>query len=432
MKHARGFTALASAAMMLMLASSPVLAKDSSSKDKPEVQYPNATRTAPKLDLTSEKDQKNLNAGLDAVAANDKAKALQYLQPIADGGSKSKYAQALALQGLATIKYQVDHDTKGAIALLQQSLTNGVMPNDTYFQLEYMLAQFQVADEQYQPALDTLTKWRAEGKKETANSYALEGNIDYRLGKFPEAIAAIKKAQSLTDKPDPAWNQILMASYSQSGQGDQAVQIAQQSLAANPNDPTALDNAVAVLMQANKNDEAILVMEKALAAGTLKSEANYVNLAKLYLIRAQSSNTDSKPDATKSAQVLEDGMSKGVVSSSADNYLLLGEAYELSDNTNKAVDAYTKALPTAKDGEAAIRAGQILLTQQKYSAAKSMIQQGIDKGVKQKGVAYMLLAESDRGLKDKAGAIAAMKQAAQDPQTADKANAWLKKAGAGK
>jgi lipopolysaccharide biosynthesis regulator YciM len=431
MKHAHGLTAIASAALMMMLASSPVSAADSSSKAKPEVQYPNATRVAPKLDLTSEKDQKNLNAGLDAVSAGDKAKALQYLQPIADGGSKSKYAQALALQGLATIKYN-DNDPKGAIALLQQSLANGVMPNDTYFQLEYMLAQFQVADEEYQPALGTLTKWRAEGKKETANSYALEGNIDYRLGKFPEAIASIKKAQSMTDKPEASWNQILMASYSQSGQGDQAAQVAQQQLAANPNDPNALDNTVAVLMQANKNDEAIQVMEKARASGTLKTEANYVNLAKLYLIRAQSSNTDSKPDATKSAQVIDDGMSKNIITPSAENYMLLGEADEMSDNTSEAVDAYTKALPTAKDGEAGVRGGQILLSEQKYGAAKSMIQQGIDKGVKQKGAAYMLLAESERGLKNKPAAIAAMKQAAQDPQTADKANAWLKKAGAGK
>ena len=60
------------------------------------------------------------------------------------------------------------------------------MPNDTYFQLEYELAQFQMADEQYQAALDTLAKWRAEGKKETAESYALEGNADYRLGKYAE------------------------------------------------------------------------------------------------------------------------------------------------------------------------------------------------------------------------------------------------------
>jgi predicted Zn-dependent protease len=430
MKHAQKFSALGSAVLMLMLASSPLLAKDSASKDKPEVQYPNATRVAPKLDLTSDKDQKNLNAGLDAVSAGDKAKAVQYLQPLADT-SKSKYAQALALQGLATIKYN-DNDPKGAIALLQQSLADGVMPNDTFFQLQYMLAQFQVADQQYQPALDTLTKWRADGKKETAASYALEGNIDYRLGKFPEAIVAIKKAQSMTDKPEASWNQILMASYSESGQSEQAAQVAQQQLAANPSDPAALDNAIAVLMQANKNPEAIQLMEKARANGSLKTETNYVNLAKLYVISAQSSTTDAKPDATKGAQVLEEGMSKHIVTPSSDNYMLLGEAYELTDNTSKAVDAYAKALPDAKDGEAGIRGGQILLTENKYSEAKAMIQQGIDKGTKHKGSAYMLLAESERGLKNKPAAIAAMKQAAQDPDTATRANAWLKKANAGK
>jgi len=430
MKLAQKFSALGSAALMLMLASSPLLAKDTASKDKPEVQYPNTARVAPKLDLTSDKDQKNLNEGLDAVSAGDKAKAVQYLQPLADT-SKSKYAQALALQGLATIKYN-DNDPKGAITLLQQSLADGVLPNDTYFQLQYMLAQFQVADEQYQPALDTLTKWRADGKKETAGSYALEGNIDYRLGKFPDAITAIKKAQSMSDKPEASWNQILMASYSESGQGDKAAQVAQQQLAANPSDPAALDNTIAVLMQANKNPEAIQVMEKARAAGLLKSETNYVNLAKLYVISAQASDTDSKPDAAKGAQVLEEGMSKHIVTPSADNYLLLGEADEMSDNTSGALAAYAKALPTAKDGEAGIRGGQLLLTENKYSEAKAMLQQGIDKGTKHTGSAYMLLAESERGLKNKPAAIAAMKQAAQDPATADKANAWLKKANVSK
>ena len=144
MKHARGLTMLASAALLLTVASSPVLARDAA-KPKQEVQYPNATRAEPKLDLTSEKDQKNLNEGLDAINAGDKSKAEQLLQAIVDGGSKSKYAQALALQGLANMKYN-DGDLKGAIGLLQRSLALGVMPNDTYFQLEYELAQFQAAD----------------------------------------------------------------------------------------------------------------------------------------------------------------------------------------------------------------------------------------------------------------------------------------------
>jgi hypothetical protein len=428
MKHVPLIKMLAGVALALTLASSPVIAKDSNSKEKKEALYPNATRTEPKLDLTSEKDQKALNEGLDAVNSQDKAKAEQILQPIIDS-SKSKYAQALALQGLANLHYN-DGDVKGAIGLLKRSLDNGTMPNDTYFQLEYMLAQFYLADEQYQPALDTLAKWRTEGKKETAESYALEGNAYYRLEKYPQAITAIKKAQSLTDKPQDSWNQILMASYAESGQGEQAAQLAQQQLAANPNDSTALNNAVAVLMQSQKYPEAIQLMEKAKAAGAFKAEKDYVNLAKLYLVTGQESS-DPKPNAAKAVGVLEEGLSKGVVPSSYDNYKLLGDAAYVAESPAKAIDAYRKAMPLAKDGEAAIRAGQLLLSENKYSEAKTLIQQGIDKGVAKKGTAYMLLAEACRGLKDKPGAFAAMEKAAQDPDTAAKAKAWLKQAQAG-
>lgn len=398
-------------------------------KAKAAVQYPNTKRVAPKLDLTSEKDSKNLNLGLDAASAGDQSKAEQYLQPLIDQ-SKSKYAQALALQAMANLKFN-DNDHKGAIALLEQSLANGVLPNDTYFQLMYMLAQFQIIDEQYQPALDTLAKWRAEGQKETAESYALEGNADYRLHKYPEAIAAIKKAQSLTDKPESSWNQILLASYSESGQTDQAAQVAQQQLASDPGDANALNNAVAVLMQAQKYPEAIVLMEKARTAGTLASESGYVNLAKLYLMTAQESN-DSKPNALKATQVLDEGTSKGIIKPSADNYVLQAQADEMADNVTGAIENYSKAQPLAKDGEPALRAGQLLLTESKFAQAKASIQQAIDKGVAKKGNAYMLLAEAERGLKNKPAAIAAMKLAAEQPETAVKAKAWLKQAGSGK
>lgn len=420
---------LAGVALLLGVASSPALARKSDdAKPKKEVLYPNATRVEPKLDLTSEKDQKNLNEGLDAVNAGDKAKAEKVLQPIIDG-SKSKYAQALALQGMASLHYN-DGDIKGAIASLQRSLALGVMPNDTYFQLMYMLAQFQMADEQYQPALDTIAKWRAEGKKETADSYALEGNADYRLNKYPEAIAAINKAKSLTDKPQPTWDQILMASYSESGQNDKAAALAQSQLNTNPDDPNALNNAVAVLTQAQKYPQAIQMLESARAAGKLTKDTQYVNLAKLYLITGQDSS-DPAPNATKAGQVLEDGISKGVVKTDADTYVLLGQSAELANNTGKAIDYYNKAEPTATDGEPALRSGRLLLSESKYSQARTLIQKGIDKGVKHKGTAYMLLAEAERGLKNKPGAIDAMKKAAQDPETAAKAKAWLQKSGAG-
>jgi tetratricopeptide (TPR) repeat protein len=428
MKHASLYKVLAGTALALTVASSPVFARDNSTSDsKKEVLYPNATRKEPKLDLTSEKEQKALNDGLEAASSGDKDKANQLLQPLIDS-SKSKYAQALALQGLANLHYN-DGDIKGAIDLLKRALDIGVIPNDTYFQLQFMLAQFYLADEQYQLSLDTIANWRAQGKKETAESYAAEGSAYYRLQKYPEAIAAIKKAQSLTDKPNDNWNQILMASYAESGQADQAADLAQQQLTANPNDANALNNAVAVLMQSQKYPEAIALMEKARAQGALKTEKDYVNLAKLYLVVGQGSS-DPKPNAIKATQVLDEGVSKGLVQENVDNLKLIGDANYIAEQPAKAIDAYRKAIPLASDGQPAISAGQLLITEGKFSDAKSLIQQGIAKGVQHKGRAYMLLAEANRGLKDKPGAIAAMKQAAQDPETADSANKWLKQSGA--
>jgi len=433
MKHVPFLKLLGGTALALALASSPAIARDrhgdQGSKEAKQALYPNATRKEPKLDLKSEKEQKQLNEGLEAVNAGDKAKAMQILQPLAQDAD-SKYAKSLALQGIANLKYN-DGDLKGAITSLKQALDIGVLPNDTFFQLEYELAQFYLADEQYQPAVDTVEKWRSEGKRETAESYALEGNAYYRLEKYPEAITAMKKAMSMTDKPETSWTQILMAAYSESGQADQAAQLAQQQLSSNPNDATAMNNAVAVLMQAQKYPQAIDLMEKARASGSLKDEKQYVNLAKLYLITGQNSD-DPKPNAKKAEAVLEDGMAKSVVTSSYDNQKLLGDAAYIAGDESKAIASYKKAIPMASDGEAAIRAGQLLLAQQKFSEAKPLIQQGIDKGVQHKGTAYMLLAEAERGLKNKPAAIAAMKKAAQDPDTAAKAKAWLKQAGAGK
>lgn len=420
-------------AIALSLVSGAAVARDTAPKEKKEALYPNATRTEPKLDLKSEKDQKAINEGLDAANNGEKDKAMQILQPLADGsGTSSKYAQALALQGIANLKYN-DGDVKGAITTLKQALDIGVMPNDTYFQLKYMYVQFLVADEQYAPALQALQEWRSEGKKETADSYGLEGNIDYRLEKYPEAIAAITKAKSMPDaKPQGSWDQILAASYAETGQGDKAAELAAAELAKNPNDPTALNNAASALIQAQKYPEAISLMEKGRSAGAFKDEKQYVNLAKVYLIDGQEHTDRQEGNAVKAGQVLDDGLAKGVVKPSAEVYKLQGDAAITGGNTKAALAAYQKAAPLAKDGEVTLSVARLQLQENKYGEAKKAATDAISKGVQHKGQAYMVLAEAERGLKNKPGAIEAMKKAAQDPETSAKANAWLKTAGTGK
>ncbi len=427
MKQLRGFTILATAALLFGLASSPALARQQHDKTQQASEYPDSTRKAPKLDMRSEGDQKNLQEGYDALNKGDAAAAQATLQSLLDK-SKSKYAQAMALRGLALLKYNAG-DYKAAITLLQRALDNGVLPNDAYFTVEYMLAVAQQADGQHQASLDTLTKWRAEGKKETAESYAIEANDQYRLEKYAEAIAAVKKAKSLTDKPQPQWDQILMASYAASGQDDQLVQMARDNLAAHPDDPEAIETAISALQNAQKYPEAIKVMEEARTRGLLNSEANYVLLASLYYNQALTSD-EPKPLATKSIATINEGMSKGIMQPSADNYVLLGKANYVAGDVTAARQAFDKALPLAKNGEAALQISNIELTNSNYSKAKAMVTQAINKGVKHVGNAYLVLAEAERGLHNKTARIAALKQAAQQPETAEHANKLLKELGA--
>ncbi|MGA7296133.1 MAG: hypothetical protein WBW92_01315 [Rhodanobacteraceae bacterium] len=429
MKSGRIASLLATAALALLVASPAVVAKD-----KKEVLYPNAKREQPKLDLRSQRDATKLNEALDAANAGEDAKAEELLQPLADGSAtKSKYAQAMALQGLANLRYQ-QGKLKEAIKLMQSSLDLGVMPNDTYFQLMYGLVQFYVADQQYETAETKLHEWRKQGQRETAQSYALEGNIDYRLQKYPEAIAAIKKAKELNTKEgktdNPAtWDQILAASYAESGDTDDAVAMAKKRVAADPTDTTSLRNAVSLLVQAQRYTEAADLMETASKNGAVETSKDYITMAKLYMVLAQNSD-EPAPKAKKAVQVLEDGLSSGKMKPGYEVYKLQGDASYLGDDYDKALAYYKKAAPFAKNGELDVRRGQILASQGKNNSAIKFIKSGIAKGVEHEGNAYLLLGAANSNAKHRAAAIAAMKKAAQYPETKAKATRWLKKAGA--
>lgn len=427
MKHTPLFTMLAGAALALTFAAMPVHADDSSKKQSSE--YPNATRAEPKLDLKSEKDQKALQQAGDAFNAGDTAKASQLLQPVIDK-SDSKYAKAFAQYLMGNIAFK-NGDAKGAIAQFKSSLDNGVLPNDTYFSEMFALAQVYAADQQYQASLDTLAKWRDQGKKETADSYGLQGMDDYNLQKYPDAIAAIQKAKTLTDKPKESWDEVLMASYAQSGQGGDAAKMAQAEYEKNPTDSKLLHNASAILLQQQDYADAIKVLEEGRSNGALKDEGDWILLVKAYLLQAQNGG-DAKTGSAKALSVFDDGMAKGAIKPSAENYKLAGDAASIGDDDAKAISYYQKGAPLATDGELDVALGRAYFQDQKFSDARKYLTQGISKGVQHKGRAYMMLAESDRQLKDKAGAIAAMKQAAQDPETADKAKEWLSKSPTGK
>jgi tetratricopeptide (TPR) repeat protein len=408
-------------ALAVAVASFAAVAKDK----KEETRYPDATRHAPKSDLSSQSDQKALQSAIDAVNGGDEAKAQAEAQKVIDS-SRSKYAKGIALQVLANLKFN-DQDYKGAIAAYKQLLDLNSVPNDTYFDSMYNMVQAYLVDGQYQAALDELKVWREQGRRDTADAYAVEGNAYYRLQKYPEAIAAMKKAIAMSDKPKDSWNSILMASYAESGQAGQASGFLDDQLAKDPTNKALVHNALVIYTQANQSDKAVALLDREQKQGMITTDEDYVSAAKFYASIAQN---EAKPEiALQGAQLLQQGLDKGVVKASADNYKLLGDSYLVAQKEDKALGAYAKASPLSANGDVDYMRAEILGSQTEWVQARDVLQKGIARGVTHTGKAYLLLGKLNLGAKDKAAARAAFTKAAQEAETRDEAKAQLAKLG---
>ncbi|HEX7324796.1 MAG TPA: tetratricopeptide repeat protein [Rhodanobacteraceae bacterium] len=402
--------------------------KDQSKKSTQKDLYPHATRKQPKnIGVSSEAEAKALNAGLAAANSGDAATATKDLQPIADS-SKSAYAKALATLGLAQVKYR-GGDTKGAIALEKQALDSNALDNNSYFQGLETLAQMYIADENYSDALTTLDSWTKQSGAQSADIYALQGNAYYRLQKYPQAVAAIQKAKSLTTKPQPSWDQIEMASYFAMDKYDDAAKLAEAALAKDPNNSALLQNVIAIYTNAHEDGKALALLQRAQANGQIKNATDYMNMAKMYDNLAQNSQ-DPKSGAMKAVAVLKEGMGKGIVQPGYDSYKLLGDSYTIAGSYKEALAAYSKAAPDAKTGEVDFRRGQLMQELGQHTQARDTLKQAIAKGgLKHEGAAWLTLGDAQLSLRNVAGARAAFEKAEQDQATRADAARALKQLG---
>ncbi|HET7931237.1 MAG TPA: tetratricopeptide repeat protein [Rhodanobacteraceae bacterium] len=392
---------------------------------KQETRFPNATRKEPANTSVSQREAKALNAGIQALNSNDSATAVKELQPVADS-SRSAYAKAFATLLLAQVKFK-SGDTKGAIAMAKQALDSGALDNDRYFPGLEVLARMYIANEDYTNALATLDTWSKQSGAQSAEVSALQGNAYYRLQRYPEAVAAIEKAKSLTDKPQSYWIQIELASYVAMDKYDDAAKLAEAALAKDPNNSTLLQNVIKIYINSHQDKKALALLERAHANGQIKDATGYLNMARLYY-NLGLNTPDAKADAMKAVALVKEGMAKGIVQPGYDAYQLLGDSYVVAHQYDDAVAAYAKASPGAPTGEVDFKRGQLLARSGKHDKeAQAALKQALAKGgFKRLGAAWLTLGNVELGLKDKAAAIAAYKHAAQDPETKSDARRMLK------
>ena len=390
-------------------------------KDKPENEYPNATRVEPKASMSSG-DQRNLNKATDLVNEGNGAEAQPLIEKVLGGKRVSPYAQAFAHQLMAQVYWEQDNGPQ-AIGEYKKAIALDALPNSAQFQLIYALAQTELQEEKYQDALATLAQWEKLTGAQTGDELALKANAYYRTDQYQLAIDTMKKAIALEGEAKESWSQILMASYFELDQYDQAAEEVKAQLAKNPTDKKLINNLATIYIQGDKPAQAIEVMAKAKQQGLITSSEDYLQLARLY---------SAADDQKNAAATLKEGFDKGIIKPSLDSYKLQGDVCTLAEDDACAIAAYAKAAPLAEDGNVEYQLGYLNYYADKPADAVAALDRAISKGkLRQEGEAYLLRGDAKNELGQEKAAMEDWRKAAGFASTKTMADQRIKAATGG-
>lgn len=394
-----------------VLASAPLIARD----DKKD-EFPNATREAPRTSTSNAVD--GIQKAYDHLAEgrNDEAKAL--LEKALANTRATKYEQALALQGLSQIAYDAD-DVSGAIDFNQRAIALDALDNQAQFNLIYQQAQLNLMEENYEAALTAIADWFQLSGNRTPEALALKGNAEYRLERYDAAIQTMTEAISLSPEPDGSWYQLLIAAYTDADRGAEAAQMIEGLLVKDPDNKGLAQQAANLYLDLEQHDKATTVLRSAYDRGLLTEQADLKSLWQLYAFAG-------KPD--EAAMVINAGIDKGIVTPDHAVWKSLGDAYASAEQWPKAIEYYTKAAPTAPDGQLDFLRGQLMIQETDQLAdGKAAVQKAIARGgLEREGDAWILVGMAENELGNTDAAVAAYRKAATFESSRKMAEGWLK------
>jgi len=340
--------------------------------EKAQVMFPEATRQEPGVKASAKLGRK-LQKLIDVYNKDDHEQTRALADEILTTDGANEYDKSLAAQLASQAAYSLD-DTAAAKDYLRQALEFNGLDNNGHYQSMLMLAQLQLADDELQEGLATLDRYLAETRSTRPEDLVIKGQALYQMERYQEAIAPLKQAVESTPEPRDTWVQLLMATYAEAGQSAEAIRLAEQLAAKNPDDKKAQTNLATVYAQADQMDKAAAVLEKLRAAGQLTEEREYRQLYVTY------ANMDGHEKDV--IEVINDGLQKGILKPDHQTYLALAQSYYYSDQIPQAIENWQKAAPLSKDGETYLNLARVLWQEGRIPEAKQAAQQALAKGVR--------------------------------------------------
>jgi tetratricopeptide (TPR) repeat protein len=287
----------------------------------------------------------------------------------------------------------------------KEALAADSLPNTSQFDLMRQLAQIYIGDGEYQKGIDALHDYYKVTDKIDDKTLVLEANAYGRMDNYKKAIPILKKAISLSGKPEEQWNYLLFSYHMQLSQYTEAAKVLEYLISINPEKEEYFKRLSSVYFQLKKDDKSLAVLMLADEKNMLSDEKERMQLFKMYAFLGI---------PYKAGKVLEKGLKDGVVEQTFKNWDDLGKVWYSASEMDKALNAYDQASKFASDGKIDFQRALIYHDREDWAKAKQALKQAQEKGglsEKQEGNSWVLLGIAENSLGQIENALRSLKQA---------------------
>lgn len=353
------------------------------------------------------------------VEAGDYQGGLKILEDVKNK-KKLSATEAMQLYQFYGIVYFTMERYEDAIRAFETMLRQeGIEPRQQADTL-YTIAQLHFTIEDWQSAVDTMTKWFAIVDNPPPDPYILLASAHYSLDQYDEMIPAIETAMDIARTREKEvkeqWWLLLRVAYYEKNDIPKVTEILEVLVVNWPKKEywTMLSGMYGEL---NKEQRQLGAYASAYDQDLLTKSTEVVTFAQL-LMQAEV--------PYKAGRVIEKGLADGVVEENEGNYRLLSQAWQMSGEFDKAIPALKKAAATSDDGKLDLRLASSYLNLGRYEECVDAARTALRRKVERPAAAQELLAMCLFELEKYEDAKKAFRLAAKDEKIQKRARNWIK------
>jgi tetratricopeptide (TPR) repeat protein len=367
-----------------------------------------------------EQTWKRMNDIYEDIGEENYDLAQQKLLDMVERGKGGVYQKAIVQQLLGQVEWSREN-FDAALKGFEEAVRMDALPDNTHYSLMYQIAQLYYMKERYNDALKSLDVWfcKAPPEKIKAAAHILKASIYSAKEDWKNVIPSVDTAIAMEDEPKESWYLLKLAAHFELEEKIPARDTLKIMINHWPDKKTYWVQLSNVYFQLQNDDEALSVIGLAYRKNLLDKQSDYLYISNLYSFREV---------PYKAAEVLQEGIEKGIVEASEKHWTMIADAWYAAEEMEKALAGYEKAGAAADDGEIDLRRGYILIDMERWEDAKEALSKAIEKGginERKIGEAHLMIGMAEFNLDNFDAASAAWGRASRFEKSKKAAQQWM-------